>query len=206
MTDTHTHSTTSKEQYSPEARDVIFTVPNGISILRIISIPVIAILVSKHEMVAALIVIALSAMSDGLDGVIARKFNQVSKLGQILDPIADRLLIFCSILALGIAHVIPWWVLIVVGLRDLLMGVLIVMLAQHEYGPLPVHFVGKTGTALLMTAIVLLIFADIWRNPATLTLHLIALAICIWGIALYWLAGVIYAHQGLGLIRNDNGQ
>jgi cardiolipin synthase len=185
---------------------VIFTVPNGISVLRIISIPVIAVLVSKHEMVASLIIIALSAMSDGLDGVIARKFNQVSKLGQILDPIADRLLIFCSILALGIAHVIPWWVLIVVGMRDLLMGVLIVMLAQHGYGPLPVHFVGKTGTALLMTAIVLLIFADIWRNPATLTLHLVALAICIWGIALYWLAGLIYAHQGLGLIRNDNRQ
>ncbi|MGO5373677.1 CDP-alcohol phosphatidyltransferase family protein [Bifidobacterium thermophilum] len=206
MSDTHTHSNTSGEQYSPEARDVIFTVPNGISVLRIISIPVIAVLVSKHEMVASLIIIALSAMSDGLDGVIARKFNQVSKLGQILDPIADRLLIFCSILALGIAHVIPWWVLIVVGMRDLLMGVLIVMLAQHGYGPLPVHFVGKTGTALLMTAIVLLIFADIWRNPATLTLHLVALAICIWGIVLYWLAGLIYAHQGLGLIRNDNRQ
>ena len=139
MSDTHTHSNTSGEQYSPEARDVIFTVPNGISVLRIISIPVIAVLVSKHEMVASLIIIALSAMSDGLDGVIARKFNQVSKLGQILDPIADRLLIFCSILALGIAHVIPWWVLIVVGMRDLLMGVLIVMLAQHGYGPLPVH-------------------------------------------------------------------
>ena len=55
-------------------------------------------------------------VSDGLDGLIARSFNQVSKIGQILDPIADRLLIFCSILALGVANIIPWWMLIVVGL------------------------------------------------------------------------------------------
>lgn len=204
MTEIHTKS--AKEPYSPEARDVIITVPNAISVLRIISIPIIAILVSRHRMVWALVVIALSAFSDSLDGVIARRFNQVSKLGQILDPIADRLLIFCSILALGMAHIIPWWVLIVVGLRDLLMGILILVLAQHGYGPLPVHFVGKTGTALVMTAIVLLIFADIWKSPATMTLHLVALAICIWGITLYWLAGLIYMHQGATLIRADSGK
>ena len=107
-----------KKQYSPEPRDIYFTVPNLISLLRIISIPFISVLVSRHEMVLALIVLALSAVSDGLDGLIARSFNQVSKIGQILDPIADRLLIFCSILALGVADIIPWWMLIVVGLRD----------------------------------------------------------------------------------------
>ena len=84
-------------------------------------------------MVTALVVLALSAISDGLDGLIARSFNQVSKIGQILDPIADRLLIFCSILALGVANIIPWWMLIVVGLRDLIMAVLILVLAQHDY-------------------------------------------------------------------------
>ena len=83
-----------KKQYSPEPRDIYFTVPNLISLLRIISIPFISVLVSRHEMVLALIVLALSAVSDGLDGLIARSFNQVSKIGQILDPIADRLLIF----------------------------------------------------------------------------------------------------------------
>lgn len=82
-----------KKQYSPEPRDIYFTVPNFISLLRIISIPFIAMLVSHHRMVTALVVLALSAISDGLDGLIARSFNQVSKIGQILDPIADRLLI-----------------------------------------------------------------------------------------------------------------
>ena len=98
-------------RYSPEARDLYFTVPNLISALRIISIPFISALISRHEMIAALALIAISSASDGLDGIIARRFNQVSKIGQILDPVADRLLIFCSILALGIAGVIPWWML-----------------------------------------------------------------------------------------------
>ena len=192
-----------KKQYSPEPRDIYFTVPNFISLLRIISIPFIAMLVSHHRMVTALVVLALSAISDGLDGMIARSFNQVSKIGQILDPIADRLLIFCSILALGVANIIPWWMLIVVGLRDLIMAVLILVLAQHDYGPLPVHFVGKAGTAMLLIAIVALIFADIWSNSAADTLHLCGLATGIWGVGLYWLAGYIYMRQGIQLLKND---
>ena len=168
-----------KKQYSPEPRDIYFTVPNFISLLRIISIPFIAMLVSHHRMVTALVVLALS------------------------DPIADRLLIFCSILALGVANIIPWWMLIVVGLRDLIMAVLILVLAQHDYGPLPVHFVGKAGTAMLLIAIVALIFADIWSNSAADTLHLCGLATGIWGVGLYWLAGYIYMRQGIQLLKND---
>ena len=76
-------------KYSPEARDVIFTVPNAISALRIISIPFIAWLIAEHRMVGALILLAISSASDGADGLIARKCNQVSKIGQILDPIEE---------------------------------------------------------------------------------------------------------------------
>lgn len=195
-----------KKQYSPEPRDIYFTVPNLISLLRIISIPFISVLVSRHEMVLALVVLALSAVSDGLDGLIARSFNQVSKIGQILDPIADRLLIFCSILALGVADIIPWWMLIVVGLRDLIMAILVLILAQHDYGPLPVHFVGKAGTALLMISIVSLIFADLGTNTFFHLLYIAALAAGIWGIAMYWLAGYIYTEQGIRLLRKELGE
>lgn len=195
-----------KKQYSPEPRDIYFTVPNLISLLRIISIPFISVLVSRHEMVLALVVLALSAVSDGLDGLIARSFNQVSKIGQILDPIADRLLIFCSILALGVADIIPWWMLIVVGLRDLIMAILVLILAQHDYGPLPVHFVGKAGTALLMISIVGLIFADLGTSTFFHLLYIAALAAGIWGIAMYWLAGYIYTEQGIRLLRKELGE
>lgn len=111
-------------KYSPEARDVIFTVPNAISALRIISIPFIAWLIAEHRMVGALILLAISSASDGVDGLIARKCNQVSKIGQILDPIADRLLILCSILALAVCNVVPWWMVVLVIARDVVMGIL----------------------------------------------------------------------------------
>lgn len=193
-------------RYSPEARDIYFTVPNLISALRIISIPFISVLISKHEMIAALALIAISSASDGLDGIIARRFNQVSKIGQILDPIADRLLIFCSILALSVAGIIPWWMLIIVGLRDLWMAIQVLWLAQYGYGPLPVHFVGKAGTALLMISIVGLIFADLGTSTFFHLLYIAALAAGIWGIAMYWLAGYIYTKQGVGLLRKELGR
>jgi cardiolipin synthase len=189
-------------KYSPDPRDVYFTVPNFISLLRILSIPIIAVLVAHHRMIPALAVLALSALSDGMDGLIARTFNQVSKIGQLLDPIADRLLILSSIFALGLAGIIPMWMLVVVAMRDLLMGVLVLLLAQHDYGPLPVNFVGKTGTALLMTAFVTLIVADVWDNLFAHTLHLVALAVGIWGVGVYWLAGCIYFRQGFSLIHD----
>ena len=144
----------SSKEYSPEALNRVFTVPNVISFLRICSIPYLAILIAQNKMWLALIVLAISAFSDCVDGYIARTFNQVSKLGQILDPIADRLLIVCSTLALAFAKIIPWWALALVVLRDIIMAILIVILAQYDYGPLPVNFMGKTGTALLMVTIV----------------------------------------------------
>ncbi|MCB6478642.1 hypothetical protein LI171_20650, partial [Emergencia timonensis] len=84
------------------------------------------------------------------------------KIGQILDPIADRLLIICSVLALGVAGIIPWWMINIIAARDAWMMLLVLWLAQYDYGPLPVHFVGKAGTFMLMVSIVALIFCDIW--------------------------------------------
>ena len=191
------------QKYSPEPRDIYFTIPNLISVLRIISIPVIAWLVARHQMVPALIVLAVSSATDSLDGIIARAFNQVSKIGQILDPIADRLLIICSVLALGVAGIIPWWMIFIIAARDIWMLLLVILLAQYDYGPLPVNFVGKAGTFMLMVSIVALIFCDIWTNPLVDLLHLAALAAGIWGVGLYWLAGYIYSRQGVSLLLKE---
>ncbi|KAB7790761.1 CDP-alcohol phosphatidyltransferase family protein [Bifidobacterium leontopitheci] len=191
------------QDYSPEPRDIYFTIPNLISLLRIISIPIIAWFVADHRMVPALIVLAVSSLTDSLDGIIARAFNQVSKIGQILDPIADRLLIICSVLALGIAGIIPWWMIIIIAARDAWMLLLVLLLAQFDYGPLPVHFVGKAGTFMLMVSIVALIFCDIWVNPFVDLLQLAALAAGIWGVGLYWLAGYIYSRQGISLLMKE---
>ena len=94
--------------------------------------------------------------------------------------------------------------LVLVALRDIMLGVLTLVLAQHDYGPLPVHFIGKTGTAVLFISIIGLMVADIRRSFVPLDiLHYGAIACAIWGIGLYWLAGVIYLRQGVSLIRAD---
>lgn len=188
------------QEYSPEALNRVLTVPNVISFLRICSIPYLAVLIAQHKMWPALIVLAIAALSDCIDGYIARTFNQVSKLGQILDPIADRLLIVCSTLALAFAKIIPWWALALVVLRDAIMAILIVILAQYDYGPLPVNFMGKTGTALLMVTIVLFMIVFAIATEPMLILYATAIACAIWGITLYWFAGILYCIQAYKLL------
>ncbi|EPI44588.1 putative CDP-diacylglycerol--glycerol-3-phosphate 3-phosphatidyltransferase [Gardnerella vaginalis JCP8522] len=188
------------QEYSPEALNRVLTVPNVISFLRICAIPYLAVLIAQHKMWPALIVLAIAALSDCIDGYIARTFNQVSKLGQILDPIADRLLIVCSTLALAFAKIIPWWALALVVLRDAIMAILIVILAQYDYGPLPVNFMGKTGTALLMVTIVLFMIVFAIATEPMLILYAAAIACAIWGITLYWFAGILYCIQAYKLL------
>lgn len=188
------------QEYSPEALNRVLTVPNVISFLRICSIPYLAVLIAQHKMWPALIVLAIAALSDCIDGYVARTFNQVSKLGQILDPIADRLLIVCSTLALVFAKIIPWWALALVVLRDAIMAILIVILAQYDYGPLPVNFMGKTGTALLMVTIVLFMIVFAIAAEPMLILYAAAIACAIWGITLYWFAGILYCIQAYKLL------
>lgn len=188
------------QEYSPKAMNRVLTVPNLISFLRICSIPYLAWLITKNHMILALVVLAISAFSDCIDGYIARRWNQVSKLGQILDPIADRLLIIFSTVALAIAAIIPWWALALVVLRDVIMAALVVLLAQHDYGPLPVNFVGKAGTALIMLAIVSLMIVYAVNTEAMFVLYSAAIACGVWGIVLYWYAGLLYYRQAYVLL------
>lgn len=192
----------SDKHFGPAPKWVFWTVPNVISFLRIASIPFIAWLVANHYLVESLIVMGISAASDGVDGYIARRFNQVSLLGQILDPIADRLLIICSALALGLVGIVPWWLLIAIAMRDVVLAIEILILSQHHYGPLPVHFVGKAGTAMLLVAIPVLIISDITSNNFFFFVaHCAGLAMVWWGLGLYWLAAAIYLIQGYRLLR-----
>ena len=183
--------------------DRVWTVPNAISALRIALIPVIAVLIAVRSYPAAFAALLIAGFSDWVDGVIARGFHQSSALGGILDPVADRLLIICSMLALAIVGLLPWWLLVAVGLRDLLLGMQVLQLAQHGYGPLPVHFLGKAGTALLMFSIPALVFAGLGAAPFFHILYLVAFAGCIWGLGLYWLAGGVYISQGMHLLKRD---
>ena len=174
---------------------LVWTVPNALSALRLLGVPVFLYLVlGPEEDGWALALLVVSGITDFLDGWLARKLDQQSLVGQILDPVADRLYILAVVVALGLRDIIPWWVAIILPLRDLLMWGLVPLLRTRGYSALPVHFLGKAATFNLLYAFPLLLLGDGDGTVATLA-EVFGWAFAVWGIALYWWAGVLYAWQ-----------
>lgn len=178
------------------------TIPNALSILRLLLVPVFLILLLQEQNVAALWVLIFASASDWFDGFLARKLNQVTKLGARLDPAADRLYIFATLIGLAVNGNIPVWLAVVVILRDVMLAATYPILATHGYGPLPVHFLGKAGTFALLYAFPLLLLADIFQNTEHIILP-IAWAFAFWGIGLYWWAGAVYVRQVIDLVTTS---
>src|SRR5690349_6566554 len=107
--------------------------------LRLLLVPVVLVFIVLGDYVAALVVLIVASVSDLLDGYLARRLNQITKLGRLLDPAADRLYIFAALIGLAARDLVPWWNVIVIVARDVLIVVLGVVLANFGYGPLPVH-------------------------------------------------------------------
>lgn len=186
---------------APPVSDRVWTVPNVLSFFRLALIPVFAVFLVTSEYGWAVLVVAVSSLTDFVDGYVARHFNQVTRLGQLLDPAADRLFILTTLLGLGWIGVLPWWFVGLVVGRDLLLIVLGVVLANHRYGPLPVHHLGKMGTFAILFAMPVLLLATAVPETAWIALPL-GWAAAIWGVFLYWWAGVAYALQAARLIRD----
>jgi cardiolipin synthase len=157
-------------------------------------VPVFLVLLLTGQFIAALIVLMVASATDWLDGQIARRFNQVTRLGQLLDPAADRLFIFAALIGLTINGNIPLWFTLIVASRDLMLAIVYPILASHGYGPLPVHFLGKAGTFALLYALPLLLMADVWPEADFIVLPL-AWGFAYWGVGLYWLSGLLYVKQ-----------
>jgi cardiolipin synthase len=179
----------------------VWTLPNLLSMVRLAGVPVFLWLVLGPEADAwALALLMVSGVTDYLDGYLARRLNQTSQLGQILDPVADRLYILAVVVGLGIRDIIPWWVALILPLRDLLLWVLVPLLRTRGYSALPVHFLGKAATFNLLYAFPLLLLGDGEGVVATLA-KVFGWAFAWWGIGLYWWAGVLYAWQVRTLLR-----
>jgi cardiolipin synthase (CMP-forming) len=179
--------------------DRVVTVPNAISVLRLAMVPVFAVLIANGHDGWALVVLAVSGASDWLDGVLARRLDQVSRLGQVLDPAADRLFILVTLLGLAARGVVPWWLVVVLLAREAMLLVNLVVLARHGYGPLQVHLAGKGGTFALLYAFPLLLLAR-WGGVVGDLASVVGWAFAWWGIALYWFAGVLYVRQAATLV------
>ena len=183
-----------------QVSDRILTLPNVLSTLRLVGVPVFLWLLFTGQDVWAFVVLALSGVTDYLDGKIARRFGLVSRLGQLLDPMADRLYVLSTLVALTIREVIPLWLLVVLVTRDLFMGVVIVLLKRVGQTGLPVHFVGKAATFNLLYAFPSLLLSTL-DNPLGTLARPLGWGFAWWGTGLYWLAAVLYAVQAGPILR-----
>jgi cardiolipin synthase (CMP-forming) len=189
-----------------DARDDarVWTLPNALSFLRLLGVPLFLWLVLGPEADGwALAVLAASGVTDYLDGYLARRLNQTSRLGQILDPVADRLYILAVVIGLALRDIVPWWFAVILPLRDVLLWGLVPILRTRGYSALPVHFLGKAATFNLLYAFPLLLLGDGEGAAATLA-RVFGWAFAGWGIGLYWWAGVLYVYQVYKLVKSTD--
>ncbi len=185
-----------------DAVDRVLTVPNVLSALRLLGVPVFLWLVlGPHHDRVAFVLLMVSGATDYLDGYLARRLHQVSRLGALLDPLADRLYIASTVLALTIRHVIPLWLLLVLVARDLYLAALLPVLRRHGYGPLPVSYLGKAATFNLLYAFPFLLLSSGHDALATWT-RPIGWAFALWGTALYLYAAGLYTAQVRDLVAD----
>ena len=177
------------------------TIPNALSVARLVGVPVFLWLVlGPHADAWAVALLIASAATDWLDGKLARALNQQSRLGEALDPAADRLYIAATLVALAVRGIIPWWLLALLVVRELVVaGALGLLKRRMGFGTLQVSFAGKTATLCLLYAFPLLLlgtYAGTWAEIA----RIIGWAFAVWGTALYWWAAALYLTQTRALL------
>jgi len=176
------------------------TLPNVLSFLRLVGVPVFLWLILTGQDGWALVVLTASGISDYLDGKIARHYGLVSRIGQLLDPLADRLYIVSTLFGLAYRGVIPWWLVGILVARELFGTALLLVVRRYGYVGLPVHFIGKAATFNLLYAFPFLLLAQISTTLATVALA-VGWAFLWWGTGLYWFTGLDYLRQVLEVVR-----
>jgi cardiolipin synthase len=180
----------------------IWTIPNLLSFLRLLGVPLFLwlLLTDPPHDNWALVVLALSALTDWADGKLARLLGQYSKLGELLDPAADRLYIFATLIAFVIRGFIPWWVAALIIGRDVVLAIGLRIVRRHGYQALPVHYLGKAATFCLLYAFPLLLLAQGGSWIAQVA-QPFGIAFTIWGMLLYLWAGALYVGQVVWVMR-----
>ena len=193
---------------SRTGEDRIFTLPNLISFIRLLLIPVFFILyVFCDQKVAGLAIFVIAACTDWIDGMVARSTGQVTKLGKVLDPFVDRILIIFGVIAVVATGRAPIWIMILVFARDIILGIFTIHLKKKHGNDLTVSYVGKTATAFIMTAFAMLLldwpmvpglglFEVSWLPGFGEGTFCLGLFLAYVGIVLQWIAAVIYLYRG----------
>ena len=182
-----------------DTRDRVLTVPNVLSVVRLVLIGVfVYLLLVAHSYGWAVAVLMASGASDWADGKIARLMNQSSRLGELLDPAVDRLYMVVIPLSFAVAGLIPWWVIVVLIARDALLAAMLPVLRARGLSALPVTYIGKAATFALMTAFPLILLGQ-WDALWSRVIGACGWGFLIWGIGMYLWSFVLYLIQ-LGMV------
>jgi cardiolipin synthase (CMP-forming) len=182
----------------------IVTAPNAISLARLLLMPVCAWLLATQHYATGLVLTAVVGASDWVDGWLARRIRQVSRVGQLLDPFADRLLIASVAVALLVRGVLPWPAVALLVGRDLILLAGWPLLKRRGVEPPEVVWVGKAATFDLLTALPLLVMGETTWVVATVA-HDLGLALLWLGVVLYYVAGVVYVRMAVdGIARRES--
>ena len=185
--------------------DRVLTVPNALSLLRLLGVPLFLWLVLNEHDAAAVALLMVSGVTDWLDGKIARSWGQMSRVGQLLDPAADRLYILATLIGLTIRDVVPLWLTVALVGRDAFLALFLPVLRRYGYGPLPVNFLGKAATFNLLSGFPLLLLGE-GDSVVSQVAHAFGWAFAIWGTALYWWAGLLYVVQVRQIVNSARAQ
>lgn len=184
--------------------DRLLTVPNLLSVIRLLLVPVFAwLLLGLHRPFAAAVLLAVMGATDWVDGYVARHFQQVSTVGKVLDPTADRVLVATAVVCAAVAGDVPVWLCAVVGVREVVVSAGVIVLGALGVPRIDVVWVGKAGTLALMVAFPLFLVAHSaasWRGPALVGAWVFAVP----AVVLAWVAAASYlgpARRGLAQSR-----
>jgi cardiolipin synthase len=182
------------------ASSKVFTVANAVSVIRLMAIPVFLWLVIEDRLLIAFVLLVAAVLTDFVDGMIARRMNEITKLGQFLDPFADRLFIAATVIALAIQDVVPWWFVIAVMLRDALLGVGGLVMARYGAATLPVKWWGKVATFAMLFVLPLFLLGAIFPGVGEMT-NPIAWVLAMVTVVLYWVVGFSYLFDAIAIAK-----
>lgn len=180
----------------------VLTIPNLISFARLLLLPVFLWVYLTGHYLAGVVILGVVGVSDFLDGFVARATGQVSVLGKLLDPLADRLVIIAVLVAFGAKDTVPWLLVGVIVARDLIVMIAFAALERKGLPRLPVNKTGKRATASLFTGFAIAALSVLFKVSHVAGLRSdasgvrdVALAFLILGALLYWVAGGLYAAE-----------
>jgi cardiolipin synthase (CMP-forming) len=173
------------------ASSQIYTIPNAISVLRGLGIPIFLwSYLHAHNVALSFAILVIGGLTDYLDGKIARALKQESALGELLDPSIDRAYIAAVLIAMSISGALPIWIPIVLIGRDIWLSFMLLLMRITGGGVFKVSFLGKSATFTLLYAFPLILISS--EEGFGRVLLIVGWSFAIWGIALYLLTGFRY--------------